>query len=63
MASASVAALFVTLLSAPVTRADEGFWTKTRVAGGAYYADVEHPDVSLEKEVLIYVGNRDGYPR
>ena len=36
--------------------ADEGFWTNLRVASGAYYSKVEHPDIALEEEVVKYCG-------
>lgn len=37
--------------------ADEGWWTRSRIAGGSFYSPSEHPDIALEKEVLIYKGN------
>lgn len=36
--------------------ADEGGWTRAQFAGGALYAQNEHPDIAFKKEVLIYKG-------
>ncbi|MFQ5628638.1 MAG: hypothetical protein ACE5I1_07750 [bacterium] len=36
--------------------ADEGWLTRAQVGGGVLYSKTEHPDIALEKEVLIYKG-------
>lgn len=48
--------LTLILVLSPLTGldADEGWSIGSRVAGGALYSDVDHPDIALEKEVLLY---------
>ena len=50
---ALISVLFLLLAA----NADEGFWTNSRVAGESLYAQEDHPDIALEKEVLIYTGD------
>jgi hypothetical protein len=46
-------ALFLSLKA----KADEGWRTRSRIASGSIYAPIEHPEIALEKEVLVYQGN------
>ncbi|MFC1526697.1 formylglycine-generating enzyme family protein, partial [Candidatus Latescibacterota bacterium] len=57
---ALLAAVAVTLMAVSLVAADEGYWTHLSAAGGAHYSPVDHPDIALEKEVLIYHGRRPG---
>ena len=58
-ATMSVLRITVLFLVVPsIAHANEGWWTRSRIAGGSLYSEVEHPLIALEKEVLIY--HRDG---
>lgn len=52
-----ISTVFFLLVLPFQTNADEGWWSRLRVAGGTPYSQVEHPKIALEKEVLIYDGD------
>ena len=47
------------LVLAVTTGADDGSWNKSfSVQGGSIYSDTDHPDISLEKELLVFDGEK-----
>ncbi|HUW71503.1 MAG TPA: hypothetical protein VMX33_14850 [bacterium] len=55
-ASLSILFLAMTLFS---PRADDGTWSQTfSILGGNIYSETENPDISLEKELLVFDGER-----
>jgi len=48
--------VLILILSSQI-KADEGWCSRLRIAGGAIYSRIEHPVIALEKEVLIYEGD------
>ncbi|MBN1349253.1 hypothetical protein JXJ21_07580 [candidate division KSB1 bacterium] len=48
------AILIILLVLPAASHADEGWWTATRIQGSTLYSEVDHPAISLEKEIVIY---------
>lgn len=50
--------LCIAYLGAPLT-ADDGSWNKAfSVQGGSIYSEDDHPDITLEKELLVFDGEK-----
>src|SRR6056297_471277 len=47
------------LVLAVTVSADDGSWNKSfSVQGGNIYSDTDHPDISLDKELLVFDGEK-----
>jgi hypothetical protein len=49
----ALACLILSVIPAALD-ADLGWWSRSRLAGGPLYSVIEHPQIALHKEVLIY---------
>ena len=55
----SITALFLIILIAAGVAADDGSWNKAfSINGGSIYSETEHADITLEKELLIFNGEK-----
>jgi len=47
------------LVLAVTAGTDDGSWNKSfSVHGGSIYSDTDHPDISLDKELLVFDGEK-----